>query len=443
MNKNIKHSEEFTDTVNQFPQFNTILFYSLFAIIGITIFLLAIIKSPEIIVGEAKVTAEKPPIEIIAQNSGRIIIKNFASHKFLKKDEFLAVIENSGNEDEISKLKLVLKKFQNNIFNLKQENIAFAIDYRLGEIEEYYLNLVNVLYLLNKAQKPNEFDKKKEVLNQQSNKYFEMLNQRASIKKIKASDILILRNKIEEDSILFSKGLILKTEYEQSRRNYLRENENLKNYEAKDIENKLTINDNIQNSNLLNFQKKSDISDLEMKLISTYQQLIQTINFWESKYVLKVPTDGEVDMMQFITSYQTIKQGEPVFSVLPIDNKVLAHLIVPPHGAGKIKIGQQVIIKLVPFPYQEFGKLIGKVKSISLIPTQNYYLIVVDLPQGLKSDSNQILSFSKNMIGTAEIVTAKRSLLSKLFDKVTSAFDKKINENKENKDSQNKTYLKN
>lgn len=428
MNNQIKHSEDFTDTINQFPKFNSILFYALFALISITIFFLAIIKSPEMIIGEAKVTAEKPPIEIIAQNSGRIIIKKNATQEFMKKDDFLAIIENSANDNEIFELKNVLKIYKKNILDLKIENIHFAMDYQLGEIEEYYLNLLNVLYTLDKAKSENEYDKKKNALKSQSAKYSEMLKQRESIKNIKYQDIFIMKNKVKEDSILFSKGLIIKSEYEQSNHNYLRESENLKNYEARDIENKLSIIDNLQNISLLNFQEKANLLDLEMKLINSYQQTINAIGLWESKYVLKVPQDGVVDMMQFVSSYQTIKQGEPIFSVLPNDNKVLAHLIVPPIGAGKIKIGQSVIIKLATYPYQEFGKLIGKVNSISLIPTQNNYLITVNLPNGLKSDTNQTLSFSKNMIGTAEIITSKRSLLSKLFDKIITAFDKKPNE---------------
>ena len=43
----------------------------------------------------------------------------------LKKDDFLAVIENSANDNEISELKSVLKKYQNNIFDLKIEKIKF------------------------------------------------------------------------------------------------------------------------------------------------------------------------------------------------------------------------------------------------------------------------------------------------------------------------------
>jgi hypothetical protein len=430
MSQKFKHSEEFTDTINKFPKFNSTLFYSLLTIIIVSIVLLGIIKSPEIVMGDAQVTAENPPIEIVAQNSGRIILKKFVSHKFLKKNDFLAVIENSSNDEEVSELKNILKKFQNNLFSLKQEDLNFAIDYKLGEIEEPYLNLLSVLYGLHKAKMPNEYDSKKAVLNQQISKYFEMLSQRQDIKKIKKTDILLLKNKLSEDSLLFSKGLIIKPELEQSSRNYYREKENLKIYDSKDIENKFSIDDNQQNIKLLNFQRNSNVSDLQMKLITSFQQVIQAINFWESKYVLKMPQDGEVDMMQFVTSYQTIKQGEAIFSVLPKDNRVLAHLIVPLHGAGKIKMGQSVIIKLAPYPYQEFGKLIGKVKSVSLIPTQNYYLIMVDLPKGLKSDTDQTLSFSKNMIGSAEIITTKRSLLYKLFDKIISAFDNKPKEEK-------------
>jgi multidrug resistance efflux pump len=430
MNNQIKHSEEFTDTINQFPKFNSILFYSLLAIIGITILMLSIIKSPEIIMGEAKVTAEKPPIELVAQNSGKIILKEFVSHKFLKKGTFLAVIENPADEEDVKELKSVLKQYQDNILELKKEDVSFALDSQLGDIQEYYLNLLNILHSLDDAREHSENDAKKKLLNKQISKYYEMLNQREDLKNIKKLDLQMVKNKLKEDSVLFSKGLIVKAEYEQTIRSFYREKENFKGYESRDIENKFSINDNKQNINILDLEKNENITHAEMKLITSFQQLIQSIKFWESKYVFKVPQDGEVDMMQFVTSYQTIKQGEPIFSVLPKDNKVLAHLIVPPNGAGKIKIGQSVIIKLASYPYQEFGKLIGRVKAISLIPTQNYYLIIVDLPQGLKSDNNQMLSFSKNMVGTAEIVTAKRSLLSKLFDKIISTFENKPKEEK-------------
>jgi multidrug efflux pump subunit AcrA (membrane-fusion protein) len=436
MKNQIKYSEEFTDTIKQFPNFNSTLFYSLLFIISIIIFLLSIIKSPEIINGEAIVTAIKSPIEITSQISGRIVLKEFKPKKFLKKNQILAVIENYANEEDVFKLKEELLKYNNNILELNSEMFYFAFNLKLGEIEESFLNFQNNLYLLDKEKKVNEYDKKRDVLKNQNSYYYKMIEKRESIIKLKNNELIILKNKFIEDSLLFTKGLILKTEYEQSTRTLLKEIENLKNYNIREIENRYNISDNQENINLLNHQEKSNYSDLEMKLINSYIQLTQSINLWESKYVLKVPFDGVVDMMQFISSYQTIKQGDPIFSVSPNDNKVLAQLIVPPRSVGKIKIGQQVVIKLESFPYQEFGKLIGNVSSISLIPTQNYYLIIVELPKGLKSDSNQTLSFSKNMIGSAEIITSKRSLLYKLFDKIITAFDKEKEDKKENNNQQ-------
>jgi tryptophan 2,3-dioxygenase len=426
----IKYSEEFEDTVNRFPTFNSVLLYSLLAIIIVSFTLLAIIKSPEIIMGDVQVTAIKPPIELVAQNSGKIILKEFESHKFLKKDTFLAVIENPANEDDIKALKKVLLKYQNNILDLTDKDISFAVENRLGEIQESYLNLLNILHSFNDAKQHLENDSKKILVQKQISKAYKMLNQNVSIKKIKNLDLKLLKTKLAEDSMLYSKGLIVKAEYDQTIRNYYREKENLKGYENKDIENKFNIETDKQNINILDLDKNETISHSKNKLIASYLQLCQAINLWEYRYVFKVPQDGEVDMMQFVTSYQFVKQGDAIFSVLPKDNKVVARVVITPVGAGKIKIGQQAIIKLVPYPHQEFGKLIGTVKTISLIPTQNNYLLTVDLPNGLKSDTNQNLSFSKNMIGSAEIVTAKRSLLAKLFDKIITAFDKKPIEKK-------------
>ncbi|WP_223560127.1 HlyD family efflux transporter periplasmic adaptor subunit [Chryseobacterium lathyri] len=427
MNKKTIYSEEFDDAISKFPKFNSILFYSLVAIIATAIILLQLIKSPEIVIGEARVTAEKPPIEILSQNSGKIIFKKFYPHKFLKKGDYLAIMENPSNEDDILELKKVLLKYADNLYSLKSSALSFASNYDLGELEEPFFSLLNTLYSIEREKGYNENDARKEVLNKQNFKYLEMISKRNEIKNVKRNEIALLKSRYRDDSLLMTKGLITKIEYENSKRNYLKENENLKNYEARDVENSLSISDNNGNINVLNTQKNINVSDLEFKLINTYNQLLQNINLWESRHVIKMPIDGTVDMMQFISSNQFIKQGEPIFSVLPDNNKYVAQLFVPPMGAGKIKTGQTVSIKLASFPYQEYGKLEGKIQSISLIPTQNYYLILVELPSGLKSDTGNILILSKNMIGQAEIITNKRSLLSKLFSKITNLFEKDDN----------------
>lgn len=423
-NREINYSEEFQDAVSRFPKFNSILFYSLLILVFTIIILMSVIKSPEIVLGEARVTAEKPPIEIVSQNSGKLILKNFEPQKTFKKGDYLAVIENSSNEEDILRLKTTLIKFNNSLFNLKYKDISYASTYNLGELEQPFFELLNTLYKIEKEKGYSEIDAKKEVLNRETTKYFEMISKRGEIKKIKSKEISLLKTKLIEDSILVSKGLITKIEFDNTKRNYYNAKENLKNYEYKDVENSYNISDNVSNINLLNVQERLNLSDLQIKLVESYNMLLQQINLWESRFIIKMPIDGKVDMLQFISTYQFIKQGEPLFSVLPNDNHFVAQLMIPPNGAGKVKINQDVSIKLPSYPYQEFGKIEGKVKSISLIPSQNYYLIWVKLPKGLKSDTGNELSFSKNMVGQAEIVTNKRSLLAKLFSKIINAFEK-------------------
>ena len=152
-NKDINYSEEFKDAVSRFPKFNSILFYTLLSIIIIFVILLQLIKSPEIVIGEARVTAEKPPIELVSQNYGRLIIKKFVPQKKLIKGEYLAVIENPTNEEEVLNLKSKLLKYNNSLFNLKSKDLSYATNFNLGELEQSFFDLLNTLYLLEKEKR--------------------------------------------------------------------------------------------------------------------------------------------------------------------------------------------------------------------------------------------------------------------------------------------------
>ena len=95
---------------------------------------------------------------------------------------------------------------------------------------------------------------------------------------------------------------------------------------------------------------------------------------------------------------------------------------MPVLNFGKVKVGQDVNIKLDSYPYFEFGILKGKVGSISVVPSEEVYLNIVELPNGLLSDLGNELIFSEEMSGRAEIITKKRKLLSRLYYKLEYLF---------------------
>src|SRR5690606_35790949 len=127
---------------------------------------------------------------------------------------------------------------------------------------------------------------------------------------------------------------------------------------------------------------------------------------------------------KFWVNNQFIQSGEPVFTIVPLQHNVLGQMHLPVHGAGKVKEGQEVIVKLEDYPYMEYGSIKGIVSSISLTTnaqlteegTVENYLINVELPEKLKTNYGSELDFRFETKGTGDIVVHERRLLERLFD---------------------------
>lgn len=80
---------------------------------------------------------------------------------------------------------------------------------------------------------------------------------------------------------------------------------------------------------------------------------------------------------------------------------------------AKIKNGQNVIVKLYDYPYQEFGVLEGKVQQVPTNSKRNH--IDVIFSNSLKTSYNKNITFNKELKGNAEIVTRELTLIEKFF----------------------------
>jgi archaellum component FlaC len=106
---------------------------------------------------------------------------------------------------------------------------------------------------------------------------------------------------------------------------------------------------------------------------------------------------------------------------------------LPAQGAGKIKAGDAVIVKLDNYPFQEYGSIKGKVERISLTSNplkqnnQNQidaYLVDISLPNGLRTNYGKQLGFKYEIKGIGDIVSNQRNLLERFFDNLKYASNK-------------------
>ena len=89
--------------------------------------------------------------------------------------------------------------------------------------------------------------------------------------------------------------------------------------------------------------------------------------------------------------------------------------MLPQSGAGKVRTGQRVHIKLDNYPYNEFGLVDGYVETVSQISRENAFLLTVILPEGLTTSFQKKLEFKQEMQGIAEVVTEDLTLIDRLF----------------------------
>jgi len=420
-----KHSDEFRDVIEKFPKkSNKMLLILLIAIVIIGFILGWFIKSPDIILAEINVTAEKPPIALVSKLSGNVKLKTVNFGKTVYKGDYIAIIQNSADEDQVKELKSILSKFSFDSIP-KFVDYSFALNYNLGELQNTYFEFVNTIYQLNQFYDNNKYELEINSLRNQIGKINNSIEKRNEIISIKDDNIELSEKYTKSDSILASKGAIVRVDYEKSKQELLRKLELKAVEENEIIRNRLNIVTLKNKMSSLSIDNIQTLESLNLTLLTTYQKLISGINLWEQNYVFIAPVEGKLEYLKFLTNNQFVKQGEAIFSVLPLDNKIIGQALLPSQGAGKVKKGQKVTIKLDTYPYQEFGSISGEVQNISLIPLEKTYLVNISLSHGLISDSGIELNFSKEMSGQAEIITDKRRLISRLFERLKYMFDKK------------------
>ncbi|MGB2416807.1 MAG: HlyD family secretion protein, partial [Flavobacteriaceae bacterium] len=186
--------------------------------------------------------------------------------------------------------------------------------------------------------------------------------------------------------------------------------------------------ENISNRNNLKKQTSIENTREEINLlksvIQSLDQLKTAIKEWELRYLFKSNIEGEVSFMKIWSKNQTVNLGDFVFTVIPKNHSsYVCKLQAPVLNSGKVKVGQDVNIRLINYPDNEFGILKGKVKDISLVPNiEGLYLIDVELPKKLITTHGKEIEFKQEMEGIAEIITEDLRLIERFFYQLKDLF---------------------
>jgi multidrug resistance efflux pump len=425
--KEAKRSEEVSDIIDRMPtQFANRVAIAVVVFAVALLFFGWIIKYPDVVTGAIKINSNVMSVKLVANTSGKIHIFNFYPQDSIKEGEYIAVIQNPAKtEDMRAVARLLTQVNPNSKTSLMQAKNLFPEEVSMGEFNITYYTFLSALKSSCSYEEENVFEQQKAGLEAEIKWKKIVLQETEEALKITGENLDISKKWYEKYASLNS-DVVATYEYEvdRSKGDYLSAKQNLQNLkkEAASMQMQITETEN-QLAKLL-IEKREKERTLLLALLSSYHDLSDNIKMWEQKYVLKSPFDGKVEFLKFWSNDQFVQAGTDVFGIIPKENIILGQMYLPANGAGKVEKGSRVSIKLENYPYLEFGSIEGKVKSISLI-NQEYqsgeksldtYLVLIDLPDGLKTNYGETLDFKYETGGMADIIVNDRRLIERLFD---------------------------
>ncbi len=192
------------------------------------------------------------------------------------------------------------------------------------------------------------------------------------------------------------------------------------------------INSSLISNESSKHEKEKEIAQLENDIAQqkgVFAQAINTlkaqIDDWKNKFLLIAPVAGKVSFAEFLQENSQVKISQTICFINPENTSYYARVFIPQNNFGKIKVGEEVLLKLNAYPYREFGIIKAKLDFVSTIPTDSGFIAKVTLPNGLITNYKKQLHYTEGLSATAEIITADQKLSDRLFNELKSVFMKK------------------
>ena len=374
-----------------------------------------LIRYPDIIPSPIEITTENPPVTLDSKISGRIKHLNINDKEVVSKGQVLAVMETAASISEIE----ALRYFTDTITIINTLSIESLPELsELGELQIYYGSFRKALLEYQNFIKNdlygNKIESSKERLSQIAI-YIDGLRQ---TEKLYSENLILDSIRHQRSLSLFKADTAIPAgELEKSEQTFLKQK-----IDFNSIRNEISAKliDQTNEAELLreySLKKNEEIENLFSALNESFGNLYAQVKMWENNYLLISPIGGIVTFTKFWSENQSVNRDEPVLAIVPENpGKFIGRIKLKMQRSGKVKLGQDVNIKLSSYPYLEYGMIRGKIKTISLVPASDAYIIELDLPNGLTTLYNHKLDFNQEMQGTAEIITEDIRLLQKIVN---------------------------
>ncbi|MGE0126754.1 MAG: HlyD family secretion protein [Blastocatellales bacterium] len=162
-------------------------------------------------------------------------------------------------------------------------------------------------------------------------------------------------------------------------------------------------------------QLKEEVETAKIKIAARSQWVAQNQG---AEFVALAPCAGTILRLQVKASGAIVGEGESLCELACSRGRLQAELQISQAGAGRVRTGQGVKLLYDSFPYQQFGVKFATLRWISPTATTPDFRAIADIEDSSVTVLGQPSPLKAGMGGRAQVVIAKRSLISIAFDPI-------------------------
>ncbi len=390
---------------------------------GITLFMVILIvmiaacwfiQYPDLVSARARLTSLNAPKTIICKTDGKLMKLYVKEGDTVNANTVIGFMESTANEAQVMQAANMLDSIDALLNNnrAKQMPHYFNTVYNsLGELQMAYQTFTQAFIVFRNYLSDGLYMHKKIMLAADMQNLRKLNANMLLQKELQVKDLSLTQLTFDMNDTLKKQKVISDLDYRNEESKLLMKQLSLPQTNAA-----LLSNAGQQN------EKQKEILELENTIAQQrhiFQQALNTfksqVDEWKKKYLLAAPVSGSVSYTGFLQENQQLKAGEIICYINPGNSSYYAEVAIPQANFGKIKTGQQVLLKFNAYPDAEFGTVAGKIDFISRIPTDSGYMAKVSLPNGLITNYKKEIQYRDGLTANGQIITENMRLLQRFF----------------------------
>lgn len=393
-----------------------------FIVLMLTLFVTWFISFPDIVRGNLKIVSNNLPKSVISKTDGKLIKLMAIDGQIVQQGQKIAYLESTANHEEV----LVLNDFIDSLINsATNQDYFFSLNlietptfFQLGELQKSY-QIFQETYIKVKSFVGNgSYLHKKKML---ENNFAQLQSLNTNLNnqlKYNQNDLSLAEDELGSQKRLEEKGFVSKNDFRLALSKVLSKRQISEQMQSS-IKNNI-ISQNLKQQEILELDKT--ITEQKNALIMSMHMLKNEIEAWKQNFIAYAPTSGKVIFLTSLQENQFVKTGQELLYILPHGEGFHGEMNIGQFNFGKVKRGQEIIMKLQSYPYEDYGTIRGQILSISEIPKDSNYFVKVKFPNGLITSTKKSIFFRNGMIASAEIITEDRRLIERLLNEFMRFF---------------------